>query len=100
MFVPTRGFLGMADSMEPCKMWADPCCHGNEISARRLDRVAYRLVVVVAVVHDADLVVHSCSSNRTVLLVCRQINCSVHLAVALGFHCKLAFCQLTYKLCR
>jgi len=27
MFGPTRGFSGMTDSMEPCKMsWADPCC--------------------------------------------------------------------------
>jgi len=47
MFAPTRGFSGMADSMEPCKMlWADPCCHGNEIWARRRDPVAYRLVVL------------------------------------------------------
>jgi len=46
MFGPTRGFSGMADSMEPCKMLgADPCCHGNEICARRGDPVAYRLVV-------------------------------------------------------
>ena len=46
MFGPTRGFSGMADSMEPCKMlWADPCCHGNEIWARRGDPVAYRLVL-------------------------------------------------------
>jgi len=37
----------MADSMEPCKMlWADPCCHGNEIWARRGDPVAYRLVAI------------------------------------------------------
>jgi len=29
------GFLGMADSMKPCKMlWPDTCCHGNEIWAR------------------------------------------------------------------
>ena len=34
-FGPTRGFSGMADSMEPCKMlWADPCCHGNDIWPR------------------------------------------------------------------
>ena len=46
MFGPTIGFSGMADSMEPCKMlWADPCCHGNEIWARRGDLVAYRLVL-------------------------------------------------------
>jgi len=45
MFAPTMGFFGMADSMEPCKMlWADPCCNGNEIWARRGDPVAYRLV--------------------------------------------------------
>jgi len=50
MFGPTRGFSEMADSMEPCKMlWADPCypcCHGNDIWARRGDPVAYRLVSV------------------------------------------------------
>jgi len=46
MFWPTRGFSGMADSMEPCKMlWADSCCHGNEIWARRRDLVTYRLVL-------------------------------------------------------
>jgi len=34
MFAPTRGFPGMADSKEPCTMlWADPCCHDNEIWA-------------------------------------------------------------------
>ena len=48
MFGPTRGFSGMADSMEPCKMlWADPCCHGNDIWPRRGDLVAYRLVLPV-----------------------------------------------------
>jgi len=37
----------MADSMEPYKMlWADPCCHGNEVWARRGDPVAYWLVYV------------------------------------------------------
>ena len=42
MFAPTRGFSGMADSMEPCKMLcANPCCHGNDIWARRGDLVAY-----------------------------------------------------------
>ena len=36
----------MADSMEPCKMlWADPCCHGNDIWLRRGDLVAYGLSV-------------------------------------------------------
>jgi len=45
MFGPTRGFSGMVDSMEPCKMlWADPCCHGNKIWARRGDPVNYWLV--------------------------------------------------------
>jgi len=48
MFGPIRGFSGMADSMEPCKMLrADLCCHGNEIWARRGDPVAYRLVYCV-----------------------------------------------------
>jgi len=45
MFGHTRGFSGMTNSMEPCKtLWADPCCHGNEIWARGGDPVAYRLV--------------------------------------------------------
>ena len=45
MFGHTGGFSGMADSMEPCKMlWDRPCCHGNEIWARRGDPVACRLV--------------------------------------------------------
>jgi len=34
----------MADSVEPSKCGADPCCHGNDIWARRGDLVAYRLV--------------------------------------------------------
>jgi len=44
MFGSTRGFSGMADSMEPCslKCGADPCCHGNDIWPRRRDLVAYR----------------------------------------------------------
>jgi len=34
MFAPNRGFSDMVHSMEPCKMlWADPCCHSNEIWA-------------------------------------------------------------------
>jgi len=50
MFGPIRGFSGMADSMESCKMlWTDPCCHGNEIWARRVDPVAYRLAFLHAV---------------------------------------------------
>ena len=53
MFGPTREFSGMADSMEPCKMlWADPCCRGNEIWARRGDPVAYRLALFVVNSHD------------------------------------------------
>ena len=47
MFGPTRGFSGMADSLEPCKMlWGRPCCHGNDIWPRRRDVVAYRLVYI------------------------------------------------------
>ena len=50
MFAPTRGFSGMADSMEPCKMLcANPCCHGNDIWARRGDLVAYKLVTIIVV---------------------------------------------------
>ena len=36
---------------------ADPCCHGNEILARRRDLVAYRLVYLCAascVINDDD----------------------------------------------
>jgi len=46
MFAPTRGFSGMADSIEPCTMlWADPCCHDNEIWANLgnfFDKIAYK----------------------------------------------------------
>jgi len=46
MFGPTRGFSGMAYSMEPYRMlWADPCCHGNDICATQ-SLIAYRLVTV------------------------------------------------------
>jgi len=39
MFASTRGFSGMTDSTEPCKMlWANRCCHGNEIWAK----IAYK----------------------------------------------------------
>ena len=35
MFGANRGFSGMADSIEPCKILrADPCCHGNEICTK------------------------------------------------------------------
>jgi len=35
----------MADSVEPCEMlWANPCCHGNEIWVMHGDPVAYRHV--------------------------------------------------------
>ena len=48
MFGPTRGFWGMANSMEPCKMlWG----HGNEIWARRGDPVAYQLVCIYVCVY-------------------------------------------------
>jgi len=64
MFVLTRGFSGMADSMEPCKMlWADPCCHGNEVWARRGDPDAFRLVCLrvsvchtLVVLHEQDCI--------------------------------------------
>jgi len=52
MFAPTRGFSGMADSVEPCKMLrADP--------ARRGDPVAYRLVL--------------CSSSFVCLTLCHLL---------------------------
>jgi len=47
MFVPTKGFSGMANSMEPRKMWADPCCHGNEIWARRGDPDSYLALLLL-----------------------------------------------------
>jgi len=54
----------MADSREPCKMlWADPCCHGNEIRARRGDPVAYTglffIYVVKVVAENGEIVVRS-----------------------------------------
>jgi len=56
MFEPTGGFSGMADSMEPCKMlWANLCCHGNEIWARCGDPVAYRLVFVFFCVYKQHI---------------------------------------------
>jgi len=52
MFGPTRGFLGTANSMEPCQMlWADPCCHGNEIWARHGDPVPFWLVINLSLGH-------------------------------------------------
>jgi len=45
MFGPTRGFLGMADSMEPYKMLCGRP-NGNKSWARRGDAVAYRLVLL------------------------------------------------------
>jgi len=45
MLGSNRGFSGMADSIKPCTMlWADPCCHGNDIWPRRGDLVAYRFL--------------------------------------------------------
>jgi len=45
MFGPTRGFSGIADSMEPCKMlWGRPLLPWQRNWARRGDPVAYRLV--------------------------------------------------------
>jgi len=50
--VVTRGrALGTAalpgESWQSAELWADRCCHGNEIWARRGDPVAYRLVLIV-----------------------------------------------------
>ena len=44
MFGPTRGFSGMADSMEPCKVWGRPLLPWHWNWARRGDPVAYQLV--------------------------------------------------------
>jgi len=59
-------FSGMADSREPCKMlWADPCCHGNEIRARRGDPVAYTGLFFIYVVKKSWL--------KMVKLSCGQV---------------------------
>jgi len=48
----------MADSIEPWKMlWADHCCHGNEIWARRGDPVVYRLVSITVDRNNDDVTV-------------------------------------------
>jgi len=45
MFGPTRGLSGWPIKWNRAKCCGtDPCCHGNEIWARRGDPVAYRLV--------------------------------------------------------
>jgi len=45
VFGPTGGFRGRPIRLNLAKCsGADPCCHGNEIWARRRDPVAYRLV--------------------------------------------------------
>ena len=60
MFGPTRGFSGMADSMEPWKMLrADPSCHGNEIWARCGDPVAYWLIIIIIIINiNIIIIVH------------------------------------------
>jgi len=42
MFGPTSGFSGMEPRI---MLWGRPCCHSNEIWAKRGDPVAYRLVI-------------------------------------------------------
>ena len=45
---PTRGFSGMADSMDLCKMlWGRPLLPCQRNWARRGDPVAYRLVILL-----------------------------------------------------
>jgi len=47
MFGPTMEFSGWPIQWNHAKCFgADPCCHGNEIWARRGCPVAYRLVVI------------------------------------------------------
>ena len=68
MFGTARGFSGMADSMESCKMlWADPYCHGNEIWTSRGDHDAYWLVVNIicnAICHQVRLTTFTCGGVR------------------------------------
>jgi len=49
-------------------LWADPCCHGNEIWARRGDPVAYRLVLLILLV---KLFVAFCSFVYRWIKFCR-----------------------------
>jgi len=59
----------MADSMELC-CGADPCCHGNDIFARRGDLVAYRLVTFSAcIISDPSLFVRSLRSGQRLHLL-------------------------------
>jgi len=45
MFGPSRWFWGWPIQWNRAKCCgADPCCHGNEICAKRRDPVAYRLL--------------------------------------------------------
>jgi len=47
-----RGFRGWPLQWNHAKCCgADPCCHGNEIWARRRDPVAYRLVVITCILN-------------------------------------------------
>jgi len=38
-------------------LWADLCCHGNEIWSRRGDPVAYRLVNIIYHLHQRGVVI-------------------------------------------
>jgi len=46
MFGLAGGFRGWPIQWNHAKCGADPCCHGNEIWARRGDPVTYRLVSI------------------------------------------------------
>jgi len=102
MFAPTRGFSGMADSVEPCKMlWYRPLlpCHGNDIWPRRGDLFAYRLVIILTAelraaessrlgcssdAHDIDFSIswnHSCRGGP-------RHPSSCHVVLSQAVHCR------------
>jgi len=88
----------MADSMEPCKMlWADPCCHGNEIWSRRGDPVAYRLVRIECVPvrnnpqkHAVQSYMHTAGDDDYVeFSVQTLISCEIYFSnILTSFMCK------------
>jgi len=73
------GFRGWPIQWNHAKCcWADPCCHGNEIWARRGDPVAYRLISVVYLLVVSTIRSSSCAST-TPTSVCSSsstITCS------------------------
>ena len=116
MFAHTSGFSRIADSVEPCNMlWADPCCHGNKIWARRGDRVAYQLVVSyvcisVCVCFCVNTAVVACiliEELRYILLVWFSSSCCSdgHAKITSGwwkqrYHCVVSTAFVCSCICR